>query len=321
MKFSIIVPMYNVEKFAKKCIDSILSQSFKDYELIIVNDGSNDATSSIIDGYLAHNKITVINKKNGGLVSARKAGASKATGDYVVIVDGDDWIDSDYLEYLNLVVRKHKPDIILLNYIENEEKTVFPYYGNLEYGYNNYNQISKLVKEDIFNVFPSLWTKVMRRDIYIECQNKISDKVAMGEDSAVVLPLITKCKTIFYSPKAFYHYRYNPESMTNSKKKMIDSSSVVERLSAIEKGIHLSEKQRKKFSAYVAHISMNAVISYFKNFDYSTSKKKSDDLLNHKLIRKHFMILPSTRSFKELLAWCLLKYRMFWLIRLISICL
>ena len=118
MRFSVIVPMYNVEDYAKKCIESILVQSFRDFELIIVNDGSKDGTSKIINYYKNINNVVVIHKENGGLVSARKKGISVAKGDYIIIVDGDDWIDSNYLFYLNKIISKYSQPVAVVPAIE-----------------------------------------------------------------------------------------------------------------------------------------------------------------------------------------------------------
>lgn len=97
-KISIIVPVYNVEKYLRKCIDSILNQTFKDFELILIDDGSTDESGKICDEYnLKDNRIKVIHKENGGLSSARNAGLDIAQGEYIGFVDSDDWIESDQI--------------------------------------------------------------------------------------------------------------------------------------------------------------------------------------------------------------------------------
>ena len=111
--FSVIVPIYNVERFVQQCIDSILGQTYGDFELILVNDGSTDKCPEICNVYAELDKrIRVIHKPNGGLVSARNAGVLVAKGEYVVYVDGDDWVEENWLETLNNLIKKYKPDII-----------------------------------------------------------------------------------------------------------------------------------------------------------------------------------------------------------------
>ena len=120
---SVIVPVYNVEKYIRKCVDSILAQTYKNIEIILVDDGSTDLSSQICDEYQnGFDNVTVIHKDNGGLVSARKAGIEVVKGDYVSCVDGDDWIDEDMISYLYNIVRDNKSDIAISNRIQEYEE-------------------------------------------------------------------------------------------------------------------------------------------------------------------------------------------------------
>ena len=113
MLFSVIVPIYNVEEYLYECIDSVLSQTFKDFKLILVDDGSPDKCAAICDAYAEKDKrVVVIHKPNGGLVSARQAGMKKASGEYIVNVDGDDFISSDMLSEAYYIIQKCNPDIV-----------------------------------------------------------------------------------------------------------------------------------------------------------------------------------------------------------------
>ena len=124
--FSVVVPMYNVEEYAKRCIESVLLQTYKDFELILVDDGSKDSTSRIIDEYAAKDvRIRVIHKENGGLVSARKVGASTACGEYIVPLDGDDWLHNESLQrFADIIKAKQGVDILVskLFYITDDGK-------------------------------------------------------------------------------------------------------------------------------------------------------------------------------------------------------
>ena len=117
MLFSVIIPIYNVQKYLKRCIDSVLSQTFDDYELILVDDGSKDDCGTICDDYAKTNeKIKVIHKQNGGLVSARQAGIQVAAGEYVFHLDGDDAILPDALESAYEIIEKYHPDMVSFSY-------------------------------------------------------------------------------------------------------------------------------------------------------------------------------------------------------------
>lgn len=112
--FSIIVPIYGVEKYLRNCLNSILNQTFHDYEVILVDDGSKDDSPKICDEFVSIDfRFKVIHKTNGGLVSARQAGVHLAKGKFIVCVDGDDWIGLNYLKSFAEIIIKHKPDVIV----------------------------------------------------------------------------------------------------------------------------------------------------------------------------------------------------------------
>ena len=113
-KISIVVPVYNVEEYLRKCIDSILSQKFKEFELILVNDGSEDESGVICNEYvIKDDRVKVIHKSNGGLSSARNAGIDLSRCDYIGFVDSDDWIDDDMFEKLYFAIEKEKCDMAI----------------------------------------------------------------------------------------------------------------------------------------------------------------------------------------------------------------
>ncbi len=113
-KISVIVPIFRIEKYLPKCIDSLLTQSFLDFELLLVDDGSPDDCPQICDEYAAKDpRIKVVHKENGGLLSARKAGLKNANGKYVAFVDGDDWVDKYYLDVLYKLAEANTSDLVV----------------------------------------------------------------------------------------------------------------------------------------------------------------------------------------------------------------
>lgn len=117
MKFSILVPIYNVEKFLPKCLKSIENQTYKDFEVILVDDGSQDSSGKICDIYKKNhgNNTIVIHKKNNGLISARRTGINQAKGEYCIFCDSDDFLENYALEKINKVIEKFKADLIIYN--------------------------------------------------------------------------------------------------------------------------------------------------------------------------------------------------------------
>ena len=137
MFFSVIVPVYNVEEYLPSCIESVLNQTFSDFELILVNDGSPDNSLSILEEYAVKDeRIKIINKENGGLSSARNCAIPLAQGEYIGFVDSDDWIDLDFYEKLYNTAKKYKAEIepeiknikrlkqVVDDYIEGKEPTI-----------------------------------------------------------------------------------------------------------------------------------------------------------------------------------------------------
>ncbi len=214
MKLSIIVPVYKVRRYLQNCIESILQQTYTDYELILVDDGSPDNSGTICDRYAQEcDKVKVIHKKNGGLSSARNAGLAVAQGEYITFVDGDDTVASGTY-YYNMHILLSNPEIDILEY------PVVKHYGSP----NNVIISSNPEKITGDDIFPD-W---IRRKGYEHCFacNKIyrSDlfffirfpEGEVFEDSMVTPMLIESSRTIFYSDAGFYYYYDREESISRT---------------------------------------------------------------------------------------------------------
>jgi glycosyltransferase involved in cell wall biosynthesis len=222
--FSIIVPIYNIERYIEQCILSILDQTFTNFEVILVNDGSPDGCPQICDEYaIRDSRIKVVHKKNGGIVSARQAGVDEAKGEYIACVDGDDWISKDYLEKFAEVINQYASDVVCCGAIlaYEDKETRKPLRINL--GYYDRNRIENeifpiLIERDDGVYFPpSLWGKVFRREIYQQ-QQLVSTFVNIGEDHACTKPCIYHSQSMYIMEYCLYYYRQNPQSMTKNKK-------------------------------------------------------------------------------------------------------
>lgn len=223
--FSVIVPIYGVEKYLPQCINSILTQTFQDFELILVDDGSNDSCPKICDDFAKKDsRIQVIHKENGGLVSARQAGVEIAKGEYIACIDGDDWISSDYLSLFAEAIKDTGADVLCSGAVwwknENDNKTViFP----LESGLYEKERIKKevfpwLIEDKNGRYFSnSLWAKVFALKIYKQ-QQLINAFVQIGEDSACVKPCIYRANKLMILPDCNYYYRQIQSSMTKNKR-------------------------------------------------------------------------------------------------------
>lgn len=211
MKFSIIVPIYNVEKYLPQCIDSILNQDYKDFELILVNDGSPDDSLSICRQYAEKDKrVRIINKPNGGSTSSRKAGAKIAKGEYVICVDSDDYVEQGYFSCVARSLDEFNPDIVVLSHyslegnkkILNKDFVVQDLLQDKEYEEVRDKFIYDPTDKNISNpgiISYSLWCKVVRREIYVKAQELVDDKIVIGEDTPLGWQLFIQS----YQRKAF----------------------------------------------------------------------------------------------------------------------
>lgn len=223
--FSIVIPIYNVKLYLEKCVNSCLSQTFFDYEIILVDDGSTDGSGEICDYYSSlNNCIKVIHKENGGLVSARKRGVSIATGDYIVCLDGDDWLDSSFLEKIKENIDRYSSDMVCCGfyYAYDRKSKKMPF--NACSGYFSKSNIKNvifphLLQDDNASYFPpSLWAKAIKRELYVESQYKVDNSIKIGEDCACVIPLITRINSISFIADCLYFYRQSSNSMTGKRK-------------------------------------------------------------------------------------------------------
>jgi len=208
MKISIIVPVYNVAEYLEKSLESLVNQTFDDYEIILVNDGSNDSSLDILNKYAEKypEKIVVINKKNGGQASARNLGIEKARGEYVIFVDSDDYIDADTLKITYNQVVKTGADIVCFkNYEVFDDKIIDSRVKEL----NASNAIKKYILNQVGPCF-----KLIKKDIII--QNKLYfPKLKAYEDIAVMPAYGLFAKKITFIDDKLYYYLMRQGSTMN----------------------------------------------------------------------------------------------------------
>lgn len=219
---SIIVPIYRVEKYLEQCIQSIRNQTYKNLEIILVDDGSDDECPRICDQHAAIDKrIKVIHKENGGIDSAKKAGIMAATGKYVGYMDGDDWIDPPMYEKLLEYAKQYDVDVVESGVIDswiNEEKRRTPYLAEGCYKGEDFTQNvePKLLYAGTFYQFgisPYLCSKLFLREKIIKFQMIEDLTSVIHNDTMVSLPYIAEAKNIYISHDCYWHYRVRTDSL------------------------------------------------------------------------------------------------------------
>ncbi len=218
MLFSIIVPIYNVEKYLKECVDSILTQTFTDYEIILVDDGSPDNCPLICDEYVKKDtRIRVVHKANGGLSDARNAGLEIATGKYIIFIDSDDfWDDKNALMQLNDVIIKHNPDLITWRckkFLQDKQEKITIGYDIVE---DKKQDFCEMIKSR--NMTVSACAKAIKSSLFKE-HDLTFEKGVYSEDIEWCGRLLLVVKTIVPSNLSFYVYRQRTGSITHTKGK------------------------------------------------------------------------------------------------------
>jgi glycosyltransferase involved in cell wall biosynthesis len=222
MFFSIIVPVYKVEKYLPDCIESVLNQTFSDFELILVDDGSPDRCPEICDGYKEKDsRIKVVHKTNGGLASARRAGIVEATGNYVFNLDSDDLIENDTLEFAYEKICETNCDIVSFSYrwVKNS-KTVNITNDGLDEGLYNEDDIEKfiypriLMDKDMNHISYYLSGKAVKRELVAPLQLNVSEKISLGEDLCCTIPCYLHAKSVYISKKEAYLYTVREDSLS-----------------------------------------------------------------------------------------------------------
>lgn len=211
-KLSIILPCYNVEKYIAKSIQSVLNQTFTDFELLVVIDGSPDGSKAIAETF-SDERITIYEKPNGGLSDARNYGLERAKGEFVYFMDSDDWIEPNLLEDNLKIIQDENLDFIIFGYIQDDEDAD----GNLMASKVVAPKISELIKGqpielDLHHIglMGYAWNKVYRRSFLNQHNFRFEKGISLVEDILFNAPIYTISQKIVFNPKTYYHYFNRP---------------------------------------------------------------------------------------------------------------
>lgn len=211
-KVSVIVPVYNTEKYLAQCVDSILSQSFTDFELLLINDGSKDYSGAICDQYAANDsRVTVFHKENGGVSSARNLGLDNARGEWITFIDADDWIESSFLTEVYEKALVDGADMVFVD---------------IKYNWPNYNNIYKIyrwrgtpqnaLKDYLTQTRNCPGWGLVRSSLIKENNYKFLENITIYEDFHLMIRCVYKSRTISQVEKPLYNYRMQDNSIVHS---------------------------------------------------------------------------------------------------------
>lgn len=215
-KVSVSVPVYNAMKYLRQCLDSLVNQTLRDIEIILVDDGSTDGSGAICDEYATSNpQIKVIHKANGGSASARQTALDASKGKYICSCDADDWVELDTYELLYKKAEETDADIVMCDYWSEypDGRQIASVYGR------NPNDRKDLLADALNGKFPSqVWCKMFRRDIFDKYSLSWEQGINLGEDFLMTIKVIRNNVKVAYLPTALYHYRrvFGSDSYTNN---------------------------------------------------------------------------------------------------------
>lgn len=297
---SVIVPVYNIERYLEVCVESVLAQDYHDFQLILVDDGSTDSSSAICD-YLQEKdeRIHVLHKVNGGLSSARNAGLNISTGEYVFFLDGDDKIPSNCFSTLLGAIEEYNCDLCIGNYIRFDSEDSD---GRTNVDWHGIWLLEGRQIPDIYlnygGYFVVAWNKLYTRKIFDDLRY---DEGKLHEDEFLAHKIWKKCERICCISDVVYHYRYTQNSIMNSKltiKRLDSIEAYCNRIASFRKDGYDLAAQKVE---YLLWKDLNA--KYFR-VDKNENKSRMADL--HKLIQKNWKYLIKNTMFsnKEKIAIC-----------------
>ena len=240
---SIIIPVYKVEKYLEKCIQSVINQTYENLQIILVDDGSPDNCGKICDEYAKKDhRIEVIHKSNGGLSDARNKGLEIAKGEYIGFVDSDDYIEADMYEVLYNLLKQYNADVSICNFYTVSQGKIS--IKNADNGINEYNRI-EILKEVLLdnNIQSYAWNKLYKKELFDEIKYPIGKKY---EDIGTTFYLLEKCNKVVVTGKSEYYYINRQDSIVNN----VTESTITDYIELIMQRYDYIEENIKELSSY-----------------------------------------------------------------------
>lgn len=269
-KFSIIIPVYNVEKYIKKCLDSVFSQTYKDFEVIVVNDGTKDKSMDIVKKY----DVKIINQVNQGLSEARNNGVKEAKGDYILFIDSDDYINKDLLQELSKSL-ENNPDLIRFQVCDVVDDKVTEYSEKGFIGKNGKESFELISK---YHYVEPAWLYAIKRKYYIDNKFKFK-KGAYHEDFGLMPLVIYKSKKVNSISYCGYNYVKRGGSIITDpsyEKKIKKINDMIDHFDYLKNEIQKMNTESSYIMSFIAN-SVIMSITDLKNKDYKEYKKKLND--------------------------------------------
>lgn len=313
------MPIYNGQKYLKKCIDSILAQKYTDFEVILVDDGSSDGSLDICREYeQKDSRVVVFHKENAGLVAARKSGVELAKGEYIGFVDCDDFIDDDMYLQLMTEAEKKGSDIVAggmtVDYVDRSVEIYHKFHDGFYDKEAIENVILPKAVVDLgvvnFYFMPAVWLKIFRREVLEKSINNVFDSIRNGEDVAITLYSLSVAQSLSILKTSAYHYVQSEGSMTRgfNANRLKDICAVFECISKID-----NDKIQKQIATYISHLVYYAVAEAVLKSGYSYKQLKIYllSILKHEMVVNCLKAVDTSNlSIKEKMKIFFMRHKM-----------
>lgn len=296
-KVSVIVPVYNTEKWLARCIDSILAQTFTNFELLLINDGSTDSSGAICDEYAEKDsRIRVFHKPNGGVSSARNLGLDNATGEWITFCDADDWVENNYIYDLIMKAEETDADIVMCNLLFRfaERDDIYKIYNWKD------SKISGLA-----NYISQQWTPLVgsihKKKLYEKFKLRLPDNISLCEDFHLMVRLCFYASKISTISAPTYNYRQQPNSIVHN----LNNKSVEEQLWAYNDILKFAEKA--EFASKIKKCMTHRVLCCIQDYLLNPIKFKRfrDEIIDKK---DYITSCPYLSKKQKVSAWCIVHH-------------
>ena len=276
---SVVVPIYNVERFLPICIESIISQSYKKLQIILVDDGSTDNCGNICNEYASRDeRLEVIHKQNGGLSDARNVGINKAKGEYIAFVDSDNYIEKSMYKDMYNLIDKRKADVCICNFynVEGNNKIL----KNPNKGIQEYDKIS-ILKEILLDtkIQSYAWNKLYKKEVFNNIKYPVGRKY---EDIGTTFYILEKCNKIIVTGKPEYYYLNRKDSIVNN----VNEQTIIDYIELIIKRYDYIEKNLKELDKYNKYYLAKTLITAYYDIKSLKDIKSETQKLFDKLYEK-----------------------------------
>ncbi len=312
VKISVIVPVYNVEKYIKKCIDSLVNQTFKDFEILVVNDGTRDNSIKIIKENFNDNRIKILEKENGGLSDARNFALSYANGEYLLYVDSDDYVHKDILKKMYKKAIEDDADIVTCLAYKDENGVVNP----MEVACNTDLDV---LKRYILNR-PSAWGKLVKKSIMLNPELAFM-KGKIYEDLATMPALALYTNKISFMDDYLYYYLIRDGSIMNQRKYKKNMEDIFDSLDHLFYLFKLRSKE-KEFSEeleaiYISHLLHNMALNFILYEEGKKCIEKSSRIIKERYPKWYKNKYFKRRELKYRIVCYLFYFKQFFLAKIV----